>query len=41
MATPYVIIKDGCVVKEISKEEMSAEGEENLYLKTKDSKMSL
>ena len=40
MATRYGIIKDGCLVKEISKEELSAECKDYLYLKTSDSKMS-
>ncbi|HIX38275.1 MAG TPA: ATP-binding cassette domain-containing protein [Candidatus Blautia pullistercoris] len=40
MATRYGIIKDGCLVKEISKEELSAECKDYLYLKTSDSKMA-
>ena len=40
MATRYGIIKDGCLVKEISKEELSAECKDYLYLKTSDSKIS-
>ena len=40
MATRYGIIKDGCLVKEISKEELSVECKDYLYLKTSDSKMS-
>ena len=40
MATRYGIIKDGCLVKEISKEELFAECKDYLYLKTSDSKMS-
>lgn len=40
MATRYGIIKDGCLVKEISKEELAAECKDYLYLKTSDSKMA-
>ena len=40
MTTRYGIIKDGCLVKEISKEELSAECKDYLYLKTSDSKMA-
>ena len=40
MDTRYGIIKDGCLVKEISKEELSAECKDYLYLKTSDSKMA-
>ena len=40
MATRYGIIKDGCLVKEISKEELSAECKDYLYLKTADAKMA-
>ena len=40
MATRYGIIKDGCLVKELSKEELYAECKDYLYLKTSDSKMA-
>lgn len=40
IATRYGIIKDGCLVKEISKEELAAECKDYLYLKTADSKMA-
>ena len=40
MATRYGIIKDGCLVKEISREELAAECKDYLYLKTADAKMA-
>ena len=40
MATRYGIIKDGCLVKEISREELAAECNNYLYLKTAVAKMA-
>ena len=40
MATRYGIIKDGILVKEISKEELEGECKDYLYLKTSDSQMA-